>query len=82
MFAQGDSRALKFSAETKFIAVIPGEGRALMLAAAAAKGTGGRERAGEATAGQTGTGVSLDSFTRQQFGSNFAMQLLSFETNV
>lgn len=53
-----------------------------MLAAAAAKGTGGRERAGEATAGQTGTGVSLDSFTRQQFGSNFAMQLLSFETNV
>lgn len=50
---------LKFSAETEFIAVIPGEGRALMLAAAAAKGTGGRERAGEATAGQSGSGALL-----------------------
>lgn len=40
VLTRGDYRALKFSAETKYIAVIPGEGRALMLAAAAAKGTG------------------------------------------
>lgn len=59
VLTQGDSRALKFSAETKFIAAIPGEGRALMLAAVAAKGTGGRERAGEGTAGQSGTGALL-----------------------
>lgn len=62
VLTQGDSRALKFSAETKFIAVFSGEGRALMLAAAAAKGTGGRERAGEVTAGQTGTGALLGQF--------------------
>lgn len=76
------SPGLKFSAETEFIAVIPGEGRALRLAAVAAKGTGGRERAGEETAGQCGTGALLGGFTSQQFDSNFPMQLLSFETSV
>lgn len=39
VFAKGDSQALKFSAGTIFIAVTPGVGVALMLAA---KGTGGR----------------------------------------
>lgn len=59
MFTQGDSQAPKFSVEIKFIAVIPGKSSA---AAAAAKGNRGRKWAGEAAAGQRGTGALLGWF--------------------
>lgn len=46
------------------------------------KGPEGENGRGKRRRVRAAPGLFLDGFTRQQFGSNFPMQLLSFETNV